>query len=98
MHVREKGGKLVATHKVGIDSLVAQEGIEQTISLGKQIKLWDEFNPFLYEFETTLLVDGKQDTRTITFGMRNVEQGKHHVRLNGHDIHCVVYSTVQCFL
>ena len=87
MHVREKGGKLVATHKVGIDSLVAQVGIEQTISLGKQIKLWDEFNPFLYEFETTLLVDGKQDTRTITFGMRNVEQGKHHVRLNGHDIH-----------
>ena len=87
LHVREKGGKLVATHQIGIDSLVAQEGIEQTINLGKQIKLWDEFNPFLYELETTLHVDGKQDTRTITFGMRNVEQGKHHVRLNGHDIH-----------
>lgn len=87
VRVREKGGKLIASHHIEVDSIGAQKGVEQTVSIGSQMKLWDEFTPFLYELEVALSVDGKQDTRIVTFGMRNVEQGKHHVRLNGHDIH-----------
>lgn len=87
LNVREKGGKLVASQTIDVDSIVAQKDVEQTISMGKQINLWDEFNPYLYELEVALQLDGKQDSQTVTFGMRSVEQGKHHVRLNGHDIH-----------
>lgn len=87
LNVREKGGKLIASQTIDVDSIAAQKSVEQTISMGKQIKLWDEFNPFLYELEVALLVEGKPDTQAVTFGMRSVEQGKHHVRLNGHDIH-----------
>ena len=28
-----------------------------------------------------------QDSRSLRFGMRKVEQGKHHIRLNDRDIH-----------
>lgn len=87
LNVREKGGKLVASQTIDVDSIVAQKDVEQTISMGKQINLWDEFNPYLYELEAALQVEGKLDSQTVTFGMRSVEQGKHHVRLNGHDIH-----------
>lgn len=59
----------------------------KTLPMGKQVKLWDEFTPYLYELEASWNVDGKTDTQTRTFGMRNVEQGKHHIRLNGRDIH-----------
>lgn len=55
--------------------------------MGNRVKLWDEFTPYLYEIEASWNVDGKTDTQTRTFGMRNVEQGKHHIRLNGRDIH-----------
>lgn len=87
LRVREKGGKLIASRRVEIDSIVARKGVEQTIGIGNQIKLWDEFTPSLYELESVLSVDEKQDTQTVTFGMRSVEQGKHHIRLNGRDIH-----------
>lgn len=87
LHVRERGGKTIATQHIKVDSLTVQKGIEQTIDMGKQIKLWDEFTPFLYELEANLLIDGKVNTQSVTFGMRNIEQGKHHIRLNGHDIH-----------
>lgn len=87
LHVREKGGKIIATQNIEVDSIVAQKGVELTIRMGNQIKLWDEFTPFLYELEAVLSVDGKRDTQYVTFGMRNVEQGKNHIRLNGHDIH-----------
>lgn len=85
--IREKGGKVIASHTMTIDSLSASRGLETTIPMGKDIRLWDEFTPSLYELETVLSVDDKQDRRTVTFGMRNVEQGKHHIRLNGRDIH-----------
>ena len=87
LQIREKGGKVVASRSVTVDSLSAGQGVELTLPMGQHIRLWDEFAPNLYELEAILSVDGKQDRRTVTFGMRNVEQGKHHIRLNGRDIH-----------
>lgn len=86
--VREKKGrKVVATTTVNVDSASAARGIEAILPMGSGMKLWDEFAPFLYELETTVSADDKSDVRNTTFGMRSVEQGRHHVRLNGHDIH-----------
>ena len=85
--VREKGGRQVAAAECTVDSAAAARGIEPTLAIGNTMKLWDEFTPFLYEMEATVETQGRRDTRSTTFGMRSVEQGKHHVRLNGHDIH-----------
>lgn len=86
--VREKkSGAQVAAFALEIDSLAAAVEIGQAIGMGKDMRLWDEFSPQLYELETTVCANGREDVRSVTFGMRTVEQGKHHIRLNGRDIH-----------
>ena len=89
LKISEKGGKTVRTLSLPLsfpaDTLLA----EQIIPLGNDIKLWDEFSPALYKLEATLQTDNSEseDVRTTTFGMRQVEQGRHHIRLNGRNIH-----------
>lgn len=65
--------------------------VESTIPLGKNVKLWDEFNPNLYQITAQLNTsDGKtnyQHAKSDTFGMREVKQGKSHVLLNNRPIH-----------
>ena len=92
--VSEKGGKQVATKEVEVDLGQPNNQAEVEVSLGKTIKLWDEFTPNLYEVSARLTVNGKTDTQSATFGMRQVEQGKNHVRLNGRDIH--LRGTLEC--
>lgn len=65
--------------------------VESAIPLGKNVKLWDEFNPNLYQITAQLNTsDGKtnyQHAKSDTFGMREVKQGKSHVLLNNRPIH-----------
>lgn len=65
--------------------------VEETIVLGKEVKLWDEFNPNLYTIKCTLSTKsekaGYQHEKAATFGMREVAQGKNHVMLNNRPIH-----------
>lgn len=72
----------------GKDSLVSFEG---KIALGKDIQLWDEFHPNLYCVECKLLTSvgetNYEHEKEVTFGMREVAQGKNHVLVNGHPIH-----------
>lgn len=72
----------------GKDSLVSFEG---KIALGKDIQLWDEFHPNLYRVECELLTSvgetNYEHEKEVTFGMREVAQGKNHVLVNGHPIH-----------
>lgn len=72
----------------GKDSLVSFEG---KIALGKDIQLWDEFHPHLYRVECKLLTSvgetNYEHEKEVTFGMREVAQGKNHVLVNGHPIH-----------
>lgn len=87
LKVRDAAGKTVASRVMEIDSLQTKNAVEMTLGMGKQVNLWDEFTPYLYTLDASLQVDGKTDTKTLRFGMRQVEQGKHHIRLNGRDIH-----------
>ncbi|MFT3751551.1 MAG: beta-glucuronidase [Paludibacter sp.] len=72
----------------GKDSLIE---LEDKITLGKNIKLWDEFNPNLYNISCKII--GKTDKagyeheKSATFGMREVKQGKNHVLLNNRPLH-----------
>lgn len=88
LELREKGGqKTVATAAHEVELGKGQQTWNGTLALGKEMKLWDEFSPFLYEIKATLTTDSITDERTVRFGMREVERGAHHVRLNGRDIH-----------
>ncbi len=87
LRIREKDGKEVCRAVVPV-SLSGKEGkIEQELALGKDMKLWDEFSPALYGLTATLATEAGEDIRSSVFGMRRVEQGRNHVRVNGRDIH-----------
>lgn len=70
------------------DSIIS---LEETIALGKEVKLWDEFNPNIYNITCVLNTGtGKtkyQHSKVTSFGMREVKQGKNHVLLNNRPIH-----------
>ena len=88
LKVREKGGNELISLSSNINLSDATTGITREINMGKTVKLWDEFTPSLYQLEALLYSDDNMyDYREVSFGMRNVEQGKHHIRLNGRDIH-----------
>lgn len=85
--VREKGGREVFRKETKVSISGNGEEINEEVSMGKSMKLWDEFSPSLYEMTAVLATAGDADTCTAVFGMREVEQGKHHVRVNGRDVH-----------
>lgn len=60
--------------------------LEQALT-AKALKKWDEFSPTVYQMEAILTTTHGADTLYATFGMRNVTQGKHHIQVNGRDIH-----------
>ncbi len=64
---------------------------EGEILLGKNIRLWDEFHPNLYMAECSLQTSDDENNyrheKSVTFGMREVTQGKNHVLVNGSPIH-----------
>lgn len=88
LRLREKDGREIGTTTVPVSLAADTLLLEQTLTIGKKrMKLWDEFSPALYTLEAVLESEAGQDICTADFGMRRVEQGKHHIRLNGRDIH-----------
>ncbi len=87
LRIREKDGKEVCQTVIPLSLSGKENKIEQEQALGKDIKLWNEFSPALYELIATLTTEAGEDTYTSVFGMRHVEQGRHHIRVNGRDIH-----------
>lgn len=64
---------------------------EGEILLGKDIRLWDEFHPNLYTVACSLQTNdgetGYQHEKSVSFGMREVKQGKNHILVNDLPIH-----------
>lgn len=63
--------------------------ISITLPMGRDMKLWDEHSPHLYTLSARLddNVGNEMESLKERFGMRKVEQGVHHVRVNGIDRH-----------
>lgn len=72
----------------GNDSIIS---FEDVIQLGKNIKLWDEFNPNVYkitcQLNTTVGKAKYENEKSADFGMREVKQGKNHVLINNRPVH-----------
>ncbi|MFV0505374.1 MAG: sugar-binding domain-containing protein [Bacteroidales bacterium] len=87
LRISEKNGELIKEEKFPIST--SKDGTEARfdISLGNKMKLWDEFNPNLYKVHAQLNIGEMEDEKSFCFGMRKVEQGKHHVRVNDRNVH-----------
>ncbi|WP_302494869.1 glycoside hydrolase family 2 protein [uncultured Prevotella sp.] len=92
--LKEKNGPVVRKKTLPVEMKVGDQTITHTFQLGKNLKLWNEFTPHLYEVNATLKVDGREDRQTQVFGMRQVTQGKHHIQVNGRNIH--LRGTLDC--
>ena len=74
---------------------VANHTMEVSYSMGDDVKLWDEFEPNLYEMHVSLLANGKKtDEKTITFGMRKIEAKEGRLYLNNHPVY--MRGTLEC--
>lgn len=85
--VREKGGNAIACQKVPVTLTKNRSSVSLDIPLKGKFKLWDEFSPNLYELTAELNAGNTRNAEQTVFGMRNVAQGRHHIRLNGRNIH-----------
>lgn len=90
LRVTDHSGLAISSAEININGDTASA----TLPIGKNARLWDEFSPILYNLSATLESNNTTDTLSETFGLRTVEQGKHHIRLNGRDIH--LRGTLDC--
>jgi len=60
------------------------------IAIENEVKLWDEFNPTLYDLELSL----GEEKAVRTFGMREIEKNKGKLQLNGRRI--FLRGTLEC--
>lgn len=62
--------------------------------MDKDIKLWDEFNPYLYTLKVCLKHDDNIDEEIVSFGMREIKADGRHFMLNGKRI--FLRGTLDC--
>lgn len=74
-----------ATHRISLPE--DSSFVSLNLNLGRDIRLWNEFNPDLYTLTASLTTGGTTERVTERFGMRKVGQGAHHVRINDTDVH-----------
>jgi len=87
LEIKEKEGKTTASKPVKVVLSDSVFQIEETLNINRPIELWDEFNPNLYTLDIQWSTPYGEENKSEQFGFRKIEQGKHHIRLNNHDIH-----------
>lgn len=87
------------THEGAVFSIAdAHRVVEDTISMGKDVLLWDEFHPALYQLIAEIETDGgMKSVDTVQFGMRSFEIAGTRFMVNGRpvflrgDVDCAVF-------
>lgn len=87
INIRDNSGKTVYEQSVSARMEKEETLLSRQAGLGKEVRLWNEFTPDVYTVTATLIAPDMQDSRSETFGMREVTQGKHHIQINGRNIH-----------
>lgn len=85
--LKDMTGQILSTQTKKVIKGKEDSLVEGTFSFNKGMKLWDEFNPYLYTATVKWVTAQGEDSKTISFGMRKLEQGAHHLVLNNHPIH-----------
>ncbi|MBP1637249.1 MAG: beta-glucuronidase [Bacteroidetes bacterium] len=72
---------------VSVSSSDKKIKVTASFPMGKDVKLWSEFSPYLYKL--TAFLNGKldkqvcNDSKSVTFGMREYSHNQHHFLVNG---------------
>lgn len=77
---QSRGGKTVST-PISWSPAGGQGEIE--VPLGADAQAWDEFNPALYRLSVIVGREGTDDSRTLTFGLREVTWNDKDLLING---------------
>ncbi len=75
---------------------VGKNILKVNLSMGDDVKLWNEFHPNIYTLEASLkdLTSGKTDVLTTTFGMREFKVAGKHITINGKPV--FLRGTLEC--
>ena len=91
LEARLRGSAEVVGTKRGYFKIAGAESpLELTVALDKNWRVWDEFDPALYELTATVRAEAEgvkcQDVSTVRFGMRELGQKGTQFTLNGHTV------------
>lgn len=89
LRITDDEGRTVHTSSLSrsLGGDAVNDTIDITMPLNRKARMWDEFSAPIYSLQVDLATPDGSDTYKTDFGFREVEQGAHHVRLNGRDIH-----------
>jgi len=87
-------GGATAEGRVAVELLGNEARVRVEVQLGKDVRLWDEFEPNLYTAEVTLDAGRESDIKAVTFGMRQLGQEGTQFTINGRRI--FVRGTLEC--
>lgn len=87
--------KVLASKSVNVTVPAGELKQDLTFNLGKDVLLWDEFNPNLYKVNAQLLVNKNvSDVFNTSFGMREVSNNNSELQINGRRI--FLRGTLEC--
>jgi len=90
-------GNDTAIKRVDIVNLDLKENeVNLNISMGPDVKLWDEFNPYLYQLQVELYEPylDSRDVRSVSFGMRNFRVKEKQILINERSV--FLRGTLEC--
>lgn len=94
IHIQEKGMEPIVNHRSVVKLSYGKNYMDVLCSIDDSVKVWDEFNPVLYDLDLSVEALGGKDTKIIRFGMRELEQKGNSLWLNGHKL--FLRGTLEC--
>lgn len=61
--------------------------VEATLPFGKKMRVWDEFDPALYNLSVTLQSPEGREQQQARFGMREIKAEGQAIKINGRKVH-----------
>ena len=89
-----RNNEMVAVQKVSLDLPAGSSQKKIKLALGQDVLLWDEFNPNLYTAKVTLTAPNSADTKSTTFGMREITAMNSLLQVNGKRV--FLRGTLEC--
>lgn len=93
--VKEKGrDALLAELTEQMDIPSGQTALDFVCPMGKDVKLWSEFTPVLYDLDVTVSAGKQRASQRVGFGMRQVSHRQSDLLMNGKKI--FLRGTLEC--
>lgn len=77
-----------------IELLPGSNSFSMKIELGKEVLLWDEFDPNLYTLNLSVVAGREHDTKNTSFGLRKIEASSSGLKINNRP--AFLRGTLEC--